>query len=126
MDSGLLLVGGSRIDLRLARIRAQGGGKRTFGGFCAVRQYLGAVGEIGGSLPMCKVFKSTKGKEKKRYLSHLNIQLLLIKVCLGETFDREFSPVRLGRLMGRLGQRLFAVHVSENVACCQLLSYPWK
>ena len=38
-DGGFLFVGGNIIYLRLARIRGQEGGKRTFGGFCAVRQY---------------------------------------------------------------------------------------
>jgi hypothetical protein len=52
MDGVLLLAGGSRKDLRLARIRVQGGRRRTFGGFYVVRQCLGAVGGIGGSSPV--------------------------------------------------------------------------
>ena len=64
-DSGLLLVAESRIDLRLVRIRAQGGGKTMFGGFCAAQRYLGALGEIGGSLPVSKISKSRKGRERK-------------------------------------------------------------
>lgn len=64
-DSGLLLVAGSRIDLRLVRIRAQGGGKTMFGGFCAVQLYLGALGEIDGSLPVSRVSESTEGRERK-------------------------------------------------------------
>ena len=99
-DSGLLLVGGSRRGLRLAHTRVQGGDKTRFEAFCAVRQYLDALVEIGESLPVFKVSKcrKTEKKEKKRYLRHLNIQLLLIKVCLGKTLDREFSAIRLGRV----------------------------
>jgi hypothetical protein len=84
-DSGLLLAGGSRRGLLLAHTQAQGGDKTKFGAFCAVRQYLGELVEIGGSLPVVKVFKNEENGrkfEKKTYLRHLNIQFLLIKVCL--------------------------------------------